>query len=192
MNLHARRKYARNDIIVGRVNSRSGAVREALADNVETEKFFQEIGNLVRQLRPWWKRVFSLKSTAGFSMYECFPDEAYHVPVDLDPQTSSTLDEFYHDYTHNREETQRRWLPWVQEHVNEGDHGNGRRRFGLQIVQRWSATNLSVYESVPLLLSLAIGIWYQSMIEGDRSTVEQTAWTICGYIIAAVTQIGDN
>jgi hypothetical protein len=127
-----------------------------------------------------------------------------NVTVDLDAQTEATLEEFYHDYTHRRVETQRRWLPWIQEHFNAGDHfeEEGKRKLGLQIVQRWSGTKLSVYASVPITLSLVLGFWYQATVEGEDNAVSQTAWTISGFVIAAasvlfavlaaITQIGDG
>ncbi|KAF2736650.1 hypothetical protein EJ04DRAFT_489580 [Polyplosphaeria fusca] len=204
MSLLKRRKYDRNHIIIGRVHSRSGAVKERLADDVHTEQFFHEMRKLMWQLRPWWKQCFSLKSTRAFGLYECFPNHAYHVPIKLDVQTQATLAEFYHDFNHGREETQRRWLPWIQEHFNAGDHSQQphEARYGLQIIQRWSATKLAVFGSVPILLSFAVGFWFQFSVEGELTAVTQTAWTISGFVIgaagvgiailAAVSQYGDD
>jgi hypothetical protein len=50
----------------------------------------------------------------------------------------------------------------------------------LELIYSWSAFRLSVVVVVPLLLSLAIGIWYMK-ITGDVVA----AWTISLYVVTS-------
>lgn len=55
----------------------------------------------------------------------------------------------------------------------------------LSLVIKWSITKIAIYGFTPILLSLAIGFWFQYSQEGDRVAVVQTAWTISSFIIGA-------
>jgi hypothetical protein len=50
---------------------------------------------------------------------------------------------------------------------------------------KWSAAKIAIYGLTPILVSLAVGFWFQYSQEGDRIAVVQTAWTISSYIIGA-------
>jgi hypothetical protein len=53
-------------------------------------------------------------------------------------------------------------------------------RYSLQLKYEWSSYRLTFIVAVPLLLSLAIGIWY---MVAKHDVV--TAWTLAMYIVAA-------
>jgi len=174
---------------------------------------FKKIRGAKRKLRPWWKSLFSLKSVQGFSLYRCYPENEYHERVEVDEMTRAVLSELWYEYNHQREDKGGRWLAWVQQHLNRGDilvrtaddepgpadpghpppaederqmiPSPDARCLALQLVIKWSTGKIAVYGMTPILVSLAVGFWFQYSQEGDRIAVVQTAWTISSYIIGA-------
>jgi hypothetical protein len=199
--LPQQRQYPLSYLVVGVMDRKTGVPIEVAVDKIAQNGLFNAIHSAVRKLRPWWKRIFSLKSVGSFSMYECLPAHAYHLPVELDQQAELTLAELYHDFNRGRVDDNNRWLGWIQEHFNPGDTDAEKRCYALQLVLRWSIRKIVVYGLTPLMFSLAIGFWYQTTPGDDRHEVIQTAWSISSYILAwasiafavlaAVTQIGD-
>ncbi|KAH8716766.1 hypothetical protein GQ44DRAFT_730472 [Phaeosphaeriaceae sp. PMI808] len=199
--MSTQRRYTHNHIVIGIMNRWTGVPRERLVEDIAHRQFFRSIHHVSTKLRPWWIRVLSLKSIQGFAVYQCYPGHGYHSTADLDHQTELVLTELYHDYTRRNVLSELRWLPWIQQYFNQGDSEPGKPRLALQLVLRWDSTKIGLYGLTPVLLSLAIGFWFQYSQEGDRIAVVQTAWTISGFIIgtasiliaivAAITQIGD-
>ncbi|KAF5977936.1 hypothetical protein FCOIX_6268 [Fusarium coicis] len=56
--------------------------------------------------------------------------------------------------------------------------------YGLELVLDWSVTRISIVVLIPVLLSLAIGIWLNSKAWTDLATI-QTAWGTASYIVTA-------
>ncbi|KAG7284298.1 hypothetical protein NEMBOFW57_010667 [Staphylotrichum longicolle] len=91
--------------------------------------------------------------------------------------------------------------PENETNAAEDPRANNTPCLALSLVIKWSITKIAIYGFTPILLSLAIGFWFQYSQEGDRVAVVQTAWTISSFIIgasqvilallAAVTQLGD-
>ncbi|OCL10862.1 hypothetical protein AOQ84DRAFT_336800 [Glonium stellatum] len=155
--MKVQRRYVRNHIVVGIMDKRTGVPRERLVEDILNGQLFESIRRISRQLRPWWRRMLSLKSIQGFAIYECLPDHAYHRSIELGHRTEPILTEFYHDYSRRNVLAELRWLPWIQEHFNQGDSNPDKRCYALQLVLRWSITKITVYGLTPMLLSLAIG-----------------------------------
>ncbi|KAI0450478.1 hypothetical protein F5B21DRAFT_427493 [Xylaria acuta] len=207
------RSYKRPYIVVGIMNKKTGVPREILAHKIRKWRLFTEIRRAAQSLRPWWVRLFSLKAIWGFGIYECLPDHGYHIPLEMDHQTEAAIRELYRAYNNSRLVADRndRWLNWVQEHFNAGDVildpeepdniNTKKPRLALELILTWSVLKIALYGLTPILLSLAIGFWFQYTQDGDRIAVVQTAWTISSYIIGAsgvtlallavITQIGD-
>ena len=82
------------------------------------------------------------------------------------------------------------WGNWIYENLNGGSHdplGNGSSKsldlegdLSLELIYSWSALRLSFVVAVPLLLSLAIGIWYMKAT-GDVVG----AWTVSLYVVTS-------
>ncbi|CAM1503176.1 Fc.00g079520.m01.CDS01 [Cosmosporella sp. VM-42] len=214
--------YELAHVVIGVISKKTGEAHEVVVDNIKREDLFNEIREAVRILRPWWKRFISLKSVQGFSLYRCFPESGHHEAIELDDMAKSVLYELWHEYNRSKKDHGGRWLAWAQENLNQGDFKaaddaspllvnrdsdsqndniNEAMCLTLFLVIRWSATKIAIYGLSPILLSLAIGFWFQYTQEGDRIAVVQTAWTISSFIIgasgvtlaviAAVTQLGD-
>ncbi|KAF2496035.1 hypothetical protein BU16DRAFT_560885 [Lophium mytilinum] len=185
-------------IIVGIMNERTGIPREELGWVHGTGDLFKTIHGLARRLRNLPRRLLSLKRVAGFKVYACHPDAGYHENVEMDHKTEMILQSFYHDYNLKsaKKDYEDRWAKWVHKSFNSCSLDPGDGKLALQLVLRWSPLKITAYVSTPVILSLAIGIWYMKHT-GDI----QTAWTISSYIVtaagvliallAAVTSLGD-
>lgn len=185
--METQRRYAHNHIVIGIMDKWTGVPRERLIEGIAHQHLFQAIRLASRQLRPWWKRVLSLKSIQGFAVYQCHPVHAYHEAVDLDRQTELLLTELFHDYTRRNTLSELRWLPWIQQRFNHGDREPGKPCYALQLILRWSIAKIAVYGVTPIILSLAVGFWFQYAQEGDRIAIVQTAWTISSFIIGGAS-----
>jgi hypothetical protein len=58
------------------------------------------------------------------------------------------------------------------------------QQLSLEIVLGWSPLRISIMVLGPVLLSLAIGLWFQSKNPTDLATI-QTAWGIASYSVTA-------
>ena len=70
------------------------------------------------------------------------------------------------------------WQGWAHKNLNGGKENPLEGKYSLQLIYNWSSYRLSLIVAIPLLLSLAVGLWYNGKDVG-------AAWTIAGYIIAA-------
>ncbi len=206
--VNSQRLYKRGHLVLGIMNKRTGLPRETAIDNIDSctdslnsgfkrfrlprLSFFAAIRKGTRHLRPWWRRVFSLKSVSGFSVYECLPKQSYHVAVEIDDRTKAVLADFYREYVHSRSVPEElaalqgwRWSNWIQETFNRGDAEDGAPCLTLELVLKWSVSKICIYGLTPVVFSLVIGFWFQYSQTGDQLAVVQTAWTISSYIIGA-------
>lgn len=198
-------------VVVGLMNKRTGMPKEvvssiSLANHEGHWSVFPEIKAAIQQLRPWWKRVLSLKSIVAFSIYRCHPDEGYHEACEMldesgRPSQGGVLASFFTDYTHwaaspdksdgRTEEVSCRWGRWVRLNFNGADFEDtppGQRPspyLSLELVLRWSPLKIAIYGLTPILLSLVVGFWYQFTQQGDPIAVAQAAWGISSFIVAA-------
>jgi hypothetical protein len=73
----------------------------------------------------------------------------------------------------------------VFKHLNNSSKNPVEGRYSIEILLSWSVLRLSIVTSIPVLLSLAVGLWYQTLPAEDGSDPTGTAWIIATYIITA-------
>ena len=61
--------------------------------------------------------------------------------------------------------------------------------FSLEIVMGWSPFRIILVIFVPVILSLAIGLWFQARDPTDLATI-QTAWGIASYYFLLLVAVG--
>jgi hypothetical protein len=176
-------------IVIGIMNKSTGLARETLVHLWKDEKpvdLFKAIRFADRTLRPLHLRLFSLKHVGAFGIYECYPNEEYHVPVEYDHQTEAALAELFIAYQRGGLDADNVWKRWICRNFNEGDRFPSKGRYALQLVLRWSLQKIVVFTLTPLLLSLAIGLWFMTKKHDpvvDKVAIVQTAWTISSYVV---------
>ena len=83
---------------------------------------------------------------------------------------------------------EKEWTDWIHERLNElkfePDGGYLSKQLSIEIVLGWSPLRISIVVLGPFLLSLAVGLWFQSRNPMDLATI-QTAWGIASYIVTA-------
>jgi len=144
----------------------------------------------------WWGMVklrgvyyvFSLKGVMGFRLYKYNWASGVDEHLQLNKDDNETLRIFHRAYTAWSPSKSKEWAAWVQENLNSRKLRSGlgppSRAICLEMVIDWCPTRISIVVLVPVLLSLIIGIWYQSKDPNDMNTI-QTAWTIASYIASA-------
>ncbi|KAF3798506.1 hypothetical protein GCG54_00013247 [Colletotrichum gloeosporioides] len=157
----------------------------------DDQGMFKQIYKASHSLRPWPRRLLSLKSISGFGIYRCFPKVGYHAPVQLHPETQGTLALLFADYQADYiEPGGQRWIQWMHREFNAGSTDPEEGIYALELILSWSAPKFIFWGMSPILLSLAIGIWYMQrrLSDGDDfNSVVQTAWSISSYIVTAAT-----
>jgi hypothetical protein len=80
------------------------------------------------------------------------------------------------------------WTNWIHKTINNSStdpradsDGNS---LSIEVVMGWSPFRISVVILFPTLLSLVIGIWFNSRNWSDPTTI-QTAWGIASYVATA-------
>jgi hypothetical protein len=174
-------------IVVGLLDSESGGVREQLERITDRDGLFKAIRKATKDLRPFYTRFFSLKTIGGFGLYRCEPSGDYHVPIDLDDQSSATFHELFSAYSSHDVDWESRWKNWVHEYLNGASTDPQVGRYTLRLILRWSILKLVVYTTIPVALSLVIGLWFMLGTPQDPNdsytAIVQTAWSISSYII---------
>lgn len=107
-------------IVVGVMGINHPVPREVLVKIVKPGSMFKEIRVAERYVRPFLRRLLSLKHTAGFGIYECHATRSSHTPIELDHQTKLILSELYLDYESGEPDYGSRWLHWTQSELNQG------------------------------------------------------------------------
>jgi hypothetical protein len=105
----------------------------------------------------------------------------------MDAQTETALARLYYEFRHPGKDFGRRWETWIHENLNQSDYDPTKRSFSVQLVLRRSIAKIVAYGTAPLVVSLAIGFWYQfwyPTTSDSRNAIIQTAWTTSSYIIA--------
>lgn len=74
------------------------------------------------------------------------------------------------------------WADWVHQVLNDGSNDVPNGTYGLELVLGWSATRISVVVILPVLLSLAVGLYLNSRDWSDLTTI-QTAWGTASYVV---------
>ncbi|KAL5601675.1 hypothetical protein FOBRF1_009208 [Fusarium oxysporum] len=150
------------------------------------DQLFSKLRWATFRLRGMRGTLLSLKHLKGFRLYKCDADTGTHKRINLDDNGVGDLQLLMTTYRrwHVPRHISLAWSDWIHCTLNnkrldvlEGEHG-------LELVLDWSVTRISIVVLVPVLLSLAIGIWLNSKAWTDLATI-QTAWGTASYIVTA-------
>jgi hypothetical protein len=72
------------------------------------------------------------------------------------------------------------WADYIHKNFNGSSEGPGEGNFSIQLLLGWSVVKIVVMSLTPVILSLAIGTYYQKVHQDVG-----TAWVISTYIVAA-------
>lgn len=176
-------------VVVGIWGLGNRVPKEVLVRIEESESLFQAMRKGIHSLHTWPHRLLSLKSIQGFTIYQCHPDKGYHSGLLPDPETRRILVELFCVYKCDEKDIHNRWLQWIQHEFNNDSFDPRKGKYAIQLVLGWSAMKFIIYGTIPIFLSLAIGLWYSFSQRGpgvsasDIVSIDQTAWTIASYII---------
>jgi hypothetical protein len=80
------------------------------------------------------------------------------------------------------------WTTWIQKTINNSSSdpraNSDGNALSIEIVLDWPAVRISVVILLPTILSLVIGLWFNSRDWNDLSTI-QSAWGIASYVVTA-------
>jgi hypothetical protein len=179
-------------VVVGIMGIHHSIPKEHLLAITKPCTLFQQIRKACRKIRPWYRRLLSLKTVSSFGIYECNPVKGYHQIVETDKQAQLVLSEMYMDYSSGDPDYGDRWLRWVQKELNLGNPNPADGKYALLVVLKWSPFKISVYGIASIILSLIIGFWYMwvggkfpGSTTSDQVGITQTAWTISSFILTA-------
>ncbi|KAK6953449.1 hypothetical protein Daesc_005753 [Daldinia eschscholtzii] len=137
---------------------------------------------------PREKIVFITNPEKLFSRlhWACDFERGTHKPVTLDSNGVADLRLLLDAYNYWRtpENTAPIWADWIHQVLNNSSHDVHNGLYSLEIVLGWSAKRISAVVLLPILLSLALGIWLNSRNWSDLATI-QTAWGTASYIATA-------
>jgi hypothetical protein len=177
-------------VVIGIIRQERSVPLERLRYVTREAGLFKQIYIASLLLRPPREQWVSLKRITGFGIYKCHPGEDYHTMIDCDNATKRALAELFKDYQTRfwgYEDYGDRWMNWIHTKFNNSDNDPKNGRYSLQLILGWSIPKLVFWGIAPILLSLAIGIWYMLTPPpgADQVAVVQTAWTIASYIVTA-------
>ena len=124
--------------------------------------------------------------TAQTNCPQCNPELETHKRVDLDSNGVTDLKLLFDNYNKWRvpDAISRDWADWVHKTLNNESLDVRKGSYSLELVLDWSATRITIVVFLPVLLSLAVGIWLNSANWTDLATI-QTAWGTASYIVTA-------
>jgi len=177
-------------IVVGIMGNHHNRPREILVQVTAPESLFKCIRKACKTIRPFPRRFLSLKRVAGFAVYGCIAEKAYHVNIEIDHQTEQILANMFDQYESGEPDYGNRWLDWIQNEFNASDMNPAAGKYALQLLLRWSPMKVICWGLASIAFSLVIGFWYQWRSypwagPGDIVGIVQTAWTISSYILTA-------
>lgn len=160
--------------------------RETVIHIKNGEHLFRDLRWAVFRLRGL-RYFVSLKSVRSFRLYKCLIPTGAHKHLELDKRASSDLKQSLAAYKSRwvPKRVNSGWATWIRECLNQNSTDiltDG--AYSLEIVLGWSATRISLAVLVPVILSLAIGCWFNSRDWTDLATI-QTAWGVASYIATA-------
>ncbi|KAI1196561.1 hypothetical protein F5X97DRAFT_207029 [Nemania serpens] len=148
------------------------------------EHFFRKLHWGAYRLRGLGSTLFSLTRVREFRVYKCNVENGTHERVQLDKNGVMDLQLLL--YMYNKwfvdGTTAQVWADWVHQVLNDGSNDVPNGTYGLELVLGWSATRISVVVILPVLLSLAVGLYLNSRDWSDLTTI-QTAWGTASYVV---------
>ncbi|KAF4341459.1 hypothetical protein FBEOM_4620 [Fusarium beomiforme] len=150
------------------------------------EHFFSKLRWAAFRLRGMRGTLLSLKHLTAFRLYKCDTNTGTHKHVNLDDNGIGDLYLLMNTYKswHVPRHISLAWADWVHRTLNNERLDVLEGEYALELVLDWSITRISIVVLVPVLLSLAIGIWLNSKAWTDLATI-QTAWGTASYIVTA-------
>ncbi|KAK3986989.1 hypothetical protein QBC44DRAFT_401440 [Cladorrhinum sp. PSN332] len=192
-----------NFVVIGIWNPGQSMPREVILP-VGEDQLFKQIRSAKQKLRPWGRRILSLKKVVGFSVYQCVPSSGHHLMLPVDKHTQQILTDLFREYNSVSIDQDDRWLRWIMDEMNCKSKDPEKGKYALRLVLGWSPAKIVFWTISPVILSLVIAFWYSYKPRGpdtDEVAIVQTAWTIASYIITAaalmiaglgaVTQLGN-
>ncbi|KAK1691043.1 hypothetical protein BDP55DRAFT_690774 [Colletotrichum godetiae] len=152
----------------------------------QPKQLFRQFGREIFRLRGFWKTLFSLRHVKGFQLYKCNAQNGTHERIDLDKNGAADLQLLLHTYKQWRvpEHIALAWADWIHQEFNNDSHDVLIGKYSLELVLGWSITRIVVVILTPVVLSLVIGLWFNSKDWMDLTTI-QTAWSTASYIVTA-------
>ncbi|KAJ8128904.1 hypothetical protein O1611_g4729 [Lasiodiplodia mahajangana] len=173
-------------IVVGIFPRGNSNPKELVVSLERPERLFWELHWATLRLRGLRNSLFSLSQVKDFRLYKCNAEIGTHERVELDENGVADLRLLLYTYKkwYVPDRTAKLWVNWIHQALNgeSDDVRNG--TYSLEIVLGWSATRISVVVLLPVLLSLAIGLYINSQNWTDLTTI-QTAWSIASYVVTA-------
>ncbi|KAF5604380.1 hypothetical protein FPCIR_926 [Fusarium pseudocircinatum] len=150
------------------------------------DQLFSKLRWATFRLRGTRGTLLSLKHLKGFRIYKCDADTGMHKHTNLDDNGVADLQLFMSTYRtwHVPRHISLAWSDWIHYTLNNKRLDILEGEYGLELVLDWSVTRISIVVLVPVLLSLAIGIWLNAKAWTDLATI-QTAWGTASYIVTA-------
>ncbi|KAH8592034.1 hypothetical protein B0O99DRAFT_577743 [Bisporella sp. PMI_857] len=160
--------------------------RERIVFIDKPKQLFRKLRWAVFRLRGLRSTFFSLRHVKGFRLYRCNADNRTHERIDLDSNGIADLQLLLDTYKnwHVPNYITLAWANWIHQSLNGSSHNVLKGTYALELVLDWSATRISIIVLLPVLLSLAIGLWLNSSDWTDLATI-QTAWGTASYVVTA-------
>jgi len=174
-------------IVIGWFSRSANDPKERILQFETPEQLFKALRHGESDLRGW-RRFLSLKALRGFGLYKCDIAKGCHRPLILNGSQEAVLSQLFLayrvSYRHADPDVARAWSGWVHKNLNNHKNNPLEGRYSLQLLYDWSSYRLSMIVAVPLLLSIAIGIWYM-----HRYDDVITAWTLALYVVTAAAAL---
>ncbi|KAF3060053.1 hypothetical protein GL218_04744 [Daldinia childiae] len=160
--------------------------RETVVFIDRPEQLFLRLHWAAFRLRGLTSSLFSLRHVKEFRLYKCDSQRGTHESVDLDSYGTGDLRLLLATYKqwYVTDYMAKQWAVWIHTVLNEDSHKVPKGSYSLELVLDWSAKRISAVVLLPVLLSIAIGIWLNSMDWADLATI-QTAWGTASYVVTA-------
>ncbi|KAH7305032.1 hypothetical protein B0I35DRAFT_444682 [Stachybotrys elegans] len=173
-------------VVVGLFSAVDDQPHEIVIRIKNDEHLFRDLRWAIFRLRGL-RYFLSLKSVRSFRVYKCLVSTGAHKHLELDNESASDLKRLTAAYKSHwvPKRVNSGWATWIHKCLNQDSTNiltDG--AYSLEIVLGWSATRISVAILVPVILSLAIGCWFNSREWTDLGTI-QAAWGIASYIATA-------
>ncbi|KAI1173951.1 hypothetical protein F4777DRAFT_556048 [Nemania sp. FL0916] len=150
------------------------------------EDIFRKLRWASYRLRGIQGMLFSLTHVRGFRVYKCNPEKGTHERIELGNDQVADLQLLFHMFQkwHVSGPTARMWANWIHGFLNDQSIYVDKGAYSLELVLGWSIMRISVVVLLPVLLSLAIGIYINAKNWSDLATI-QTAWGTASYVVTA-------
>ncbi|KPM37516.1 hypothetical protein AK830_g9035 [Neonectria ditissima] len=157
--------------------------REIAIDITDGANLFWKLKWGTLRLRGIRAALLSLKSVRTIRLYkrQCFPQEGFHRRIILPAHAIEDMRNLVTTYKmlHVSSGMSSDWADWITSNINE-------ENYALEIVFDWSPLRVSIALLMPMVLSLAIGLWFNSRDWTDLATI-QTAWGVASYVVTAAS-----